>query len=61
MASYYVWVKVESVRKYTVQAESHEEAMSLGEVGEDAEGNEFSYTEEINSMESLDSLEEDYG
>ena len=61
MASYYVWVKVESTRKYTVEAESHEEAMSLGQAGEDAEGNAFSYTEEVHSMESLDSLEEDYG
>lgn len=61
MASYNVWVKVESTRKYTVDADSHDEAMTLGQAGEDAEGNAFSYTEVVDSAESLDSLEAEDG
>lgn len=61
MQQFYVWVKVESTRKYTVEAGSHEEAMTLGQAGQDADGNAFTYTEEVESSEALDSLEAENG
>lgn len=60
MASYYVWVKVESTRKYLVTgADDHAEALTLGQAGEDSDGNAFTYTEEIESSEAIDSLEKE--